>query len=119
MILNQSDIDKLLNSLESIETETIKNVIQLLYNKGLFDNFPNKDQVFEQYITFSDEYLNEKYSTDIQTSEGLYYLSYLNYSESRKNIIKALKKDKNSDIVYLKYYLKLPDDEINFILFSE
>ena len=80
MILNASEIHNILNGLEQIKTETIKNVIQLLYNKGLFDNFPNKDQVFEQYLTFSEEYLNKKYSTDIQTSEGLYYLSDLNYS---------------------------------------
>ena len=77
MILNDSEIDKLLNSLQQIKTETIKNVIQLLYNKGLFDNFPNKDQVFEQYLSFSEQYLNEKYTSNIETSDGLYYISDL------------------------------------------
>ena len=114
----------LMNGLEKIKTETTKNVIQLLYNKGLFDNFPNKDQVFEKYLTFSSEYLTEKYGENIETSEGLYYISDLNYDTSRNNIIKAMKKDANNninftDIVYLKYHLKLTDDEINFILFSD
>ena len=119
MILNESEIYKIINGLEKVKTETIKNVIQLLYNKGLFDTFPNKDQVFEQYLSFSDEYLEEKYTTEINTSEGIYYISDLNYSLSRQNIIKALKEQKSTDIVYLKYYLKLTDDEINFILFSD
>ena len=118
MILNESEIYKIINGLEKVKTETIKNVIQLLYNKGLFDTFPNKDQVFEQYLTFSEEYLKEKYTSDIETSDGLYYLSDLDFSVSRNNIIKALKKDKITDIVYLRYWLKLTDDEINFILFS-
>ena len=30
----------------SYEGDKIKNIVQLLYDKGLFDNFPNKDQVF-------------------------------------------------------------------------
>ena len=119
MILNESEIYKIINGLEKVKTETIKNVIQLLYNKGLFDQWPNKDQVFEQYLTFSEEYLKEKYTSDIETSDGLYYLSDLDFSVSRNNIIKALKKDKITDIVYLRYWLKLTDDEINFILFSE
>ena len=116
MILNAFEIDKLLNSLQHIKTETIKNVIQLLYNKGLFDNFPNKDQVFEQYLSFSEQYLNEKYTSNIETSDGLYYISDLSYSESRNNILKCLKKDKVTDIVYLRHHLKLTDDEINFVL---
>ena len=37
MILNESEIYKIINGLEKVKTETIKNVIQLLYNKGLFD----------------------------------------------------------------------------------
>ena len=119
MILNGSEIHNIINALEQNKIDTIKNVIQLLYNKGLFDNFPNKDQVFEQYLTFSDQYLKEKYTSEINTSDGLYYLSDLNYSQSRKNIIKALKKDKNTDIVYLRHHLKLTPQEINFILFSE
>ena len=117
MILNSSEIHNLINGLEKNKTEIIKNVIQLLYNKGLFDNFPNKDQVFEQYLSFSEQYLEEKYTSEINTSDGLYYLSDLNYTESRNNIIKALKKDKITDIVYLRYWLKLTDEEINFYSF--
>ena len=48
MILNEDEVFKLMNSLEKIKSETIKNIIQLFYDKGLFDNFPNKDQVFEK-----------------------------------------------------------------------
>ena len=40
----------------NIDSEKIKKeIIQLLYNKGLFDSFPNKDQVFEPYLIFTDE----------------------------------------------------------------
>ena len=74
----------------------------MLYNKGLFDNFSNKDQAFEQYLTFTQAYLEEKYGESIETSEGFYYLSDLSYSESRNNIVKFLKKDKITDIVYFK-----------------
>ena len=118
MILNEKEISKLFDSLEQNKINTTKDIIQLLYNKGLFDNFPNKDQAFEKYITFTPTYLLEKYGDNIHTTEGLYYLSDLSYTESRNNIVKCLKKDKNTDIVYLKYHVKLTDDEINFILFS-
>ena len=43
--------------LEKCKKQTIKDVIQLLYNKGLFDSFENKDQIFNEYLYFSDEYL--------------------------------------------------------------
>ena len=49
--------------------------IQLLYNKGFFDSFENKDQIFEPYLKFSDEYLLENYGTEIQTSDGVFYSS--------------------------------------------
>ena len=42
MILNAFEIDKLLNSLQLIKTETIKNVIQLFYDKGLLTIFQIK-----------------------------------------------------------------------------
>ena len=108
----------LISELEKCKNQTIKDVIQLLYNKGLFDSFENKDQIFNEYLYFSDEYLLEKYGTEIKTSDGVYYLSDLDYS-TREDIVKCLKKDEYKDIVDLKYRMKLTDTEINFILFKE
>ena len=107
----------LISELEKCKKQTIKDVIQLLYNKGLFDSFENKDQIFNEYLYFSDEYLLEKYGTEIKTSDGVYYLSDLDYS-TRENIVKCLKKDEYKDIVDPKYRMKLTDTEINFILFE-
>ena len=107
----------LISELEKCKNQTIKDVIQLLYNKGLFDSFENKDQIFNEYLYFSDEYLLEKYGTEIKTSDGVYYLSDLDYS-TREDIVKCLKKDEYKDIVDLKYRMKLTDTEINFILFE-
>ena len=59
--------------LEKCKNQAVKDTIQLLYNKGLFDSFENKDQIFQSYLTFTDEYLLEKYGTEIQTSDGVYY----------------------------------------------
>ena len=53
--------EKLLNK-EQIKKE----IIQLLYDKGLFDKYPNKDQVFEPYLIFTDEYLLNKYGKEIK-----------------------------------------------------
>ena len=44
----------LISELEKCKKQTIKDVIQLLYNKGLFDSFENKDQIFNEYLYFSD-----------------------------------------------------------------
>ena len=103
--------------LEKCKNQAVKDTIQLLYNKGLFDSFENKDQIFNEYLYFSDEYLLEKYGTEIKTSDGVYYLSDLDYS-TREDIVKCLKKDEYKDIVDLKYRMKLTDTEINFILFE-
>ena len=84
----------------------------------MFDSFENKDQIFESYLTFSEEYLLEKYGKEIQTSDGVCYLSDLDYS-TREDIVKCLKKDEYKDIVDLKYRMKLTNTEINFILFKE
>ena len=107
----------LISELEKCKNQTIKDVIQLLYNKGLFDSFENKDQIFNEYLYFSDEYLLEKYGTEIKTSDGVYYLSDLDYS-TREDIVYSLKIDEYKDIVDLKYRMKLTDTEINFILFE-
>ena len=44
------------------------NIIQLLYDKGLFDAFPKKDQVFANYLTFSEASLFKKHRKTIPTS---------------------------------------------------
>ena len=103
--------------LEKSKNQAVKDTIQLLYNKGLFDSFEIKDQIFHDYLTFTHQYLLEKYGKEIQTSDGVYYLSDLDYS-TRKDIVKCLKKDEYKDIVDLKYRMKLTDTEINFILFE-
>ena len=108
----------LISELEKCKNQTVKDTIQLLYNKGLFDSFENKDQIFNEYLYFSDEYLLEKYGTEIKTSDGVYSLSDLDYS-TREVILKCLKVDEYKDIVDLKYRMKLTDTEINFILFEE
>ena len=108
----------LISELEKCKKQTIKDVLHLLYNKGLFDLFEIKDQIFNEYLYFSDEYLLEKYGTEIKTSDGVYYLSDLDYS-TREDIVYSLKIDENKDIVDLKFRMKLTDTEINFILFKQ
>ena len=107
----------LISKLEKCKNQTVKDTIQLLYNKGLFDSFENKDQIFDEYLYFSDEYLLEKYGKEIKTSDGVYCLSDLDYS-TREDIVYSLKIDEYKDIVDLKYRKKLTDTEINFILFE-
>ena len=70
----------LISELEKCKKQAVKDTIQLLYNTGLFDSFENKDQIFNEYLYFSDEYLLEKYGKEIKTSDGVYYLSDLDYS---------------------------------------
>ena len=84
----------------------------------MFDSFENKDQIFNEYLYFSDEYFLEKYGKEIKTSDGVYCLSDLDYS-TREDFVKCLKKDEYKDIVDLKYRMKLTDTEITFILFEE
>ena len=103
--------------MEKCKNQAVKDTIQLLYNKGLFDSFENKDQIFNEYLYFKDEYLLEKYGKEIQTSDGVNYLSDLDYS-TREDIVYSLKIDEYKDIVDLKYRKKLTDTEINFILFE-
>ena len=108
----------LISELEKCKNQAVKVTIQLLYNTGLFDSFENKDQIFQSYLNFTDEYFLEKYGTEIKTSDGEYFLSDLDYS-TREDILKCLKIDEYKDIVDLKYRMKLTDTEINFILFEE
>ena len=118
IILRNHFEKNLISELEKCKNQAVKDTIQLLYNKGLFDSFENKDQIFNEYLYFSDEYLLEKYGTEIKTSDGVYYLSDLDYS-TREDIVYSLKIDEYKDIVDLKYRMKLIDTEINFILFEE
>ena len=104
--------------LEKCKTQAVKDVIQLLYNKRLFDAFENKDQIFESYLTSSDDNLFEKYATEIQTTDGVYYLSDLDFS-TRQTVLKSLKKHKYKNIVDFKYRMERIDTELNFILFKE
>ena len=117
MILNEDEINKIFNSLDQNEITITNNIIQLLYDKGLFDSFPNKDQAFANYLTFSESYLKEKYGKTIPTSDGEYYLSDLEYS-TRQSILESLKKDSYKDLVDMKHRMKLTPTEINFILYD-
>jgi len=67
MILNEDEMYKIFNSLQNNKITITKDIIQLLYDKGLFDSFPNKDRAFEKYLTFSEAYLLEKYGKTIPT----------------------------------------------------
>ena len=117
MILNENEINKIFNSLDQNKITITNNIIQLLYDKGLFGSFPNKDQAFANYLTFSESYLKEKYGKTIPTSDGEYYLSDLEYS-TRQSILELLKKDSYKDLVDMKHRMKLTPTEINFILYD-
>ena len=117
MILNEDEINNILNGLDQNKITITNNIIQLLYDKGLFDSFPNKDQAFANYLTFSETYLLEKYGKTIPTSDGEYYLSDLDYS-TRQSILESLKKDNFKDLVDMKHRMKLTPTEINFILYD-
>ena len=69
-ILNENEINNIYNSLDQNKIPITNNIIQLLYDKGLFDSFPNKDQAFANYPTFSETYLLEKYGKTIPVSDG-------------------------------------------------
>ena len=117
MILNENEIIKIFDSLDQNKITITNNIIQLLYDKGLFVSFPNKDQVFANYLTFSESYLKEKYGKTIPTSDGEFYLSNLEYS-TRQSILESLKKDSYKDLVDMKHRMKLTPTEINFILYD-
>ena len=50
MILNENEIIKIFNSPDQNKITTTNNIIQLLYDKGFSDSFPNKDQAFANYL---------------------------------------------------------------------
>ena len=116
-ILNEDEINNILNSLDQNKIIITNNIIQLLYDKGLFDSFPNKDQAFANYLIVSEIHLLEKYGKTKLTSDGEYYLSDLEYS-TRQSILDSLKKDSYKDLVDMKHRMKLTPLEINFILYD-
>ena len=117
MILNENEINIIPNSLDQNKITITNNKLQLLYDKGLFDFFPNKDQAFANHLIFSETYLKQKYGKTIPTSDGEYYLSDLEYS-TRESILKSLKKDSYKDLVDMKHRMKLTQTEKNFILYE-
>ena len=117
MILNENEMNKIFNSLDQNKITITNNIIQLLYDKGLFDSFPNKDQAFANYQAFSESYLKEKYGKTIPTSDGEYYLSDLEYS-TRQSILDSLQKDSYKDLVDMKHRMKITPTEINSILYD-
>ena len=64
MILNENELNNNLNNLDQNKIIISNNIVQLLYDKGLFDSFPKKDQTFANYLTFSETYLLEKYGRE-------------------------------------------------------
>ena len=106
MILNEDEMNNNLNSLNQNKNTVTNNIIQLLYDKGLFESFPNKDQAFANYLTFSETHFSETYGKTIPASDGEYYLSDLEYS-TKKSILKSLKKDSYIDIVDMKHRKQL------------
>ena len=92
MSLNEDEISNIPNSLDQNKITITNNKIQLLYDKGLFNSFPNEDQALVNYLTFSETHLLKKYGKRIPISDGEYYLSDLQYS-TRESILKSLKKN--------------------------
>ena len=110
---------QMIDQLQTCRTEAVRDVIQLLYQKGLFDNFENKDSVFEKYLAFTDQYLLEKYGNEIKFSDTeVYYLSDLNYSV-REDILFRLQEIGYKDVVDMRHRMKLTDSEIEYVLFPQ
>ena len=110
MILNENEVNNILISLDQNKITITNNTIQLLYDKGLFDSFPNKDQAFANYLPFSETYSKEKYGKTKPTSDGEHYLSDLEYS-TRESILKSLKKDSYKNLNVMKHRMKLTPTE--------
>ena len=98
------------------EGKFIKNMIQLLYDRGLFENFPIKDQVFESYLSFNEDYLLKKYGKEIVLDGNIYYLSPLEQETPRENIIQGINNNETIDMVDLKHRMELTKIEISRII---
>ena len=73
VILRNHFEQNLILELEKSNSQAVKDVKNLLYNKGLFDSFETKDQIFVYYLTFSVENLLEKHGKEKKTSDGVCY----------------------------------------------
>ena len=69
------------------EEDIIKNIVQILYDEVLFDNFPEKDQVFESYMKNKEFYVIKEYGKEIVIDGNIYQLSDLEYETQRETII--------------------------------
>ena len=108
----------LTQQLDKCKQKAVRETIQTLYDKGLFDSYENKDQIFEKYLNFTDEYLLEKYGKEIKVSEDeIYYISDLKYSV-REDIVARLREIGFKDVVDMRHRMKLTETEITFILFE-
>ena len=107
----------LTQQLDKCKQKAVRETIQTLYDKGLFDSYDNKDQMFEKYLNFTDEYLLEKYGKEIKVSEDeIYYISDLKYSV-REDIVARLRELGFKDVVDMRHRMKLTGTEINFMNF--
>ena len=75
MILNEVEINNILKSLDQKLISIANKIIQLLYDKSLFDAFTNKDQAIANYLTFCETNSIKKYVKTIAISDCEYYLS--------------------------------------------
>ena len=86
------------------EEDNFNNIVQiLLYDKDLFDNFPNKDQV---------EIKVKKYGKEVVLDGKNYYFSDLEYETSREKIIQGISKRETIDMVDIKHRKKSTKYEI-------
>ena len=76
----------LISELEKCKNQAVKDVIQLLYNKGLFDSFENKDQIFHDYLTFTHQYLLEKYGRNTNIRWCVLFICFRLFNERRYRV---------------------------------
>ena len=101
ILRNHFERETLFRNWKNVKMKQSKILFNYYTTKDCLTHLKNKDQIFNEYLYFSDEYLLEKYGTEIKTSDGVYHLSDLDYS-TRKDILKCLKIDEYKDIVDLK-----------------
>ena len=77
----ETNLEQFRNTLSktTIEEDIFKDTLQILYDKGFFDKFSNKDQVFESYIKLNEAYLLKKNGKYLVKGSNFYFLSDLRY----------------------------------------
>ena len=67
MLVCETNIKQLRGKISdtAIEEDNNKNIVQIVYDRGLSDNFPNKDEVIESYLEFDEDYLLKKEGKEI------------------------------------------------------